>query len=142
MKQAQQGDTVKVHYTGRLEDDSVFDQSQENQPLEFAIGEGQIIPGFENGVIGMSVGEKKRVSVEPEAGYGPQRDELVAEVKRESFPEHITPEIGQVLQIQQPNGQNLRVNVTAVEDDVVILDANHPLAGKPLVFDVELVEIA
>ncbi|HDH96842.1 MAG TPA: peptidylprolyl isomerase [Proteobacteria bacterium] len=141
MAQAKEGDTVRVHYTGKLEDGTVFDSSVEREPLEFTIGEGQIIPGFEQAVIGMQPGEKKTVDVPPEKAYGPHREELVLEVERAKFPEHIDPQVGQQLQIPQPYGQAVIVTVTDVSETSVTLDANHPLAGKNLTFDIELIEI-
>jgi len=142
MAEAKQGDTVKVHYTGKFEDGTVFDSSTDRDPLQFTIGEGQIIPGFEQAVIGMNPGESKTVDVPSEKAYGPHREELVMEVDRAKFPEHIKPEVGQQLQIPQAQGQAIIVTVTNISESSVTLDANHPLAGKDLTFDIELVEIA
>ncbi|MCL5037863.1 MAG: peptidylprolyl isomerase [Chloroflexi bacterium] len=142
MAQAKQGDTVKVHYTGKLDDGTVFDTSENREPLEFIIGEGQIIPGFEEVVIGMSVGEKKTGKIPPEKAYGPRREEAVVEVPKSQFPSNVEPEVGQQLQISQENGQTFIVEVAEITDDMIKLDANHPLAGKDLNFDIELVEIA
>ncbi len=142
MAQAKQGDTVTVHYTGKLDDGTVFDSSVEREPLEFTLGEGLVIPGFENAVIGMNAGEKKTVDIASEEAYGPYRDELILSVNREQFPEDIQPEVGQSLQVQQPNGQPVVVTVAAVADEEVKLDANHPLAGKDLTFEIELMDIA
>ena len=138
MAQAKQGDTVTVHYTGKLDDGTVFDSSVEREPLEFTLGEGLVIPGFENAVIGMNAGEKKTVDIASEEAYGPYSDELILSVNREQFPEDIQPEVGQSLQVQQPNGQPVVVTVAAVADEEVKLDANHPLAGKDLTFEIEL----
>ena len=136
------GDTVKVHYTGTLDDGRVFDTSREREPLLFKVGEGQIIPGFEQGVVGMEEGETRDIEVDPEDAYGPRREELVLEVPTGEFPEHITPEVGMQLQIKQQDGTPFGVVVTDVADEAVTLDANHPLAGQTLYFQVELVEIA
>ena len=135
------GDTVKVHYTGKLEDDTVFDSSVNREPIEFTLGQRQLIPGFEQAVIGMEPGDQKSVNIPMEEAYGPHREDMILEVKNEEFPEHITPEVGLQLQLSQPNGQTIDVIITNMEDNMVTLDANHPLAGKNLVFDIELVEI-
>lgn len=141
MARAKQGDTVTVQYVGKLPDGTVFDTSYERGPLQFTIGQGQIIPGFEQAVIGMEVGENKNITLEPDQAYGPHMAEMVLEVERERFPEDIQPEVGQLLQVQQA-GQVIPVTVTEVTEQVITLDANHPLAGKSLVFDIELVELA
>lgn len=141
MAQAKEGDTVKVHYTGKLEDGTVFDTSEERAPLEFTIGSGQIIPGFERAVVGMEPGEAKTATIPPEEAYGPHRDEMTITVDREQFPEDINPEPGQQLQVQQPDGRAAIVVVSDVSESSVTLDANHPLAGQPLTFDIELVDI-
>lgn len=141
MAEAQNGDTVSVHYTGKLEDDTVFDSSQGGDPLSFEIGSGQIIPGFEKGVIGMSPGDTKTVSISPDEAYGAYRQDQIIEVDREKLPENIDPEVGQQLQVQQQNGQTAVVTIKEVTDEAVKLDGNHPLAGKDLTFDIELVSI-
>ncbi|MFH2035755.1 MAG: peptidylprolyl isomerase [Candidatus Zixiibacteriota bacterium] len=135
------GSKVKVHYTGKLEDGSIFDSSEGRPPLEFQIGEGQVIPGFEKGVMGMEVGDKKTVVIPPEHGYGDVREDLRADVKIDQFPDNIKPTVNQQLQVNQSDGTKLNVTVTNIEGDTVTLDANHPLAGKTLAFDVEVVEI-
>jgi len=140
--QVKKGDKVKVHYTGKLEDGTVFDSSQDKQPLEFTIGEGQIIPGFEDGVVGMDIGDKKSLTIPPEKAYGDNRDDLIIEVNKTDIPENIKPSVGQQLQIKQPDGNVIGVTITGMADESVTLDANHPLAGKTLQFDVELVEVA
>jgi peptidylprolyl isomerase len=137
---AKKGDNVKVHYTGRLEDGTVFDSSHDREPLEFTLGEGQVIQGFETAVDGMAEGETKTTKIPAEEGYGDRREEMVIELERGKVPSDIQPEVGQNLQIQLQNGEQLPVVVTAVEDEKVVIDANHPLAGKTLVFDIELVE--
>lgn len=136
------GDKVKVHYTGTLEDGRVFDTSRERDPLEFKVGEGQIIAGFENGVMGMEIGETRDITVPPDEAYGSRREELVMEIPVGEFPEHITPEVGMELQIKQQDGTPFGVVITDVEDEAVTLDANHPLAGQTLYFQVELLEIS
>jgi len=142
MAQAKSGDKVQVHYTGRLTDGTVFDSSEGRPPLEFTVGEGQVIPGFENAVIAMEVGDKKTVEIPVDQAYGPSQDELVMPVPRDQFPPDITPEVGQQLQMGHPSGQTLVVTVTDVKEDIVTLDANPPLAGEDLTFDIELVAIA
>ncbi|HEX30313.1 TPA: peptidylprolyl isomerase [Candidatus Poribacteria bacterium] len=142
MAQAKRGDTVKVHYTGKLEDGTVFDTSLDRPPLQFTIGEGRLIPGFEEAVIGMSPGESKTVKVPADRAFGPHYEEMVLVVDRAEFPEHIDPEIGQQLQISQMDGRTIIVTVTDVSESTVTLDANHPLAGKDLIFDIKLLEIA
>ncbi len=141
MVQAKPGDTVKIHYTGRLEDGTVFDSSSDRDPLEFTINQGQVIPGFEQAVLGMTPGESKTEKIPMDQAYGPHREEMVLEVSREQIPPDLNPEVGQQLQIQQANGQSVPVFVTDVTDAQITLDANHPLAGEDLTFDIELVEI-
>ncbi|MCF7791612.1 MAG: peptidylprolyl isomerase [Victivallales bacterium] len=141
MTKAKQGDTVKVHYTGKLDDGTVFDSSQDREPLEFKVGEGQVIKGFEDGITGMTVEEEKTLNIPPEEGYGNLRDDLIVKFPKENFPEDIKPEIGMKLQLQQPNGTPVIVTVKDILENEVILDANHQLAGKNLTFDLKLVEI-
>jgi peptidylprolyl isomerase len=140
MARAQDGDTVRVHYTGRLEDEQVFDSSEGRDPLEFTLGSGQVIPGFEQAVAGMQLGEAKTITIPAEEAYGPHRAEMVLDVGREHFPAEIDPQPGQQLQMSQDN-QVFLVTVTDVSDDAVRLDANHPLAGQDLTFELQLVEI-
>lgn len=142
MVQAQQGNTVKVHYTGKLEDGTVFDSSENGDPLEFTIGSGNVIPGFEKAVVGMSLGDSKTEVIPVDDAYGPHREEMVLVVDRTQMPTDLEPEIGQQLQIQQPSGQAIPVVITDVSDSEVTLDANHPLAGEELTFDIQLVEVA
>jgi peptidylprolyl isomerase len=141
MTQVKHGDIVKIHYTGKLEDGTVFDSSAERDPLEFKIGGGQVIKGFEKGVTGMAVNEKKTINIPVDEAYGPHRKEMIMEVPKNQFPADIKPEVGQKLQLRQQNGQMMVVTVAKVTDENISLDANHHLAGKPLVFDLELVEI-
>jgi peptidylprolyl isomerase len=141
MAQAKKGDTVRVHYTGTLDDGTMFDTSIEREPLEFTIGGGQVIVGFDSAVLDMAPGEK-RVSVIPAIeAYGVHSDELVTEVDRERFPADMELEIGQQLQVGLPDNQQAIVMVVDLSDTAVTLDANHPLAGQDLTFEIELVEI-
>ena len=138
---AKSGDTVRVHYTGKLEDGTVFDSSRGREPLEFTVGEGQVIEGFEKAVVGMDLNESKTVDIPAGEAYGEYHDELLLEVDRGQFPAHIEPAVGQGLQIQEPGGVVFPVTVTRVTEATVTLDANHPLAGKPLSFEIELVGV-
>jgi peptidylprolyl isomerase len=132
-----------VHYTGKLTDGTVFDSSiGRNEPMEFTLGQGKLIPGFENTVDGMAVGDKETVTIPAVEAYGEPRPELILKLPKDKFPENIAPEIGQGLQLRQPDGGMFEVTVTNVEDDGITLDANHPLAGKDLVFEIELVDFA
>lgn len=140
MQQAKKGDLVRVHYTGRLTDGSQFDSSAGRSPLEFTVGGGQMIKGFDAGVEGMAVGEKKVINISAEEGYGLRNEEAVIEFPLENVPAGMNLEPGMSLTLQGPQGP-VPVVVTEVTDKAVILDANHSLAGKDLVFDVELVEI-
>jgi peptidylprolyl isomerase len=142
MVQAKSGDTVKVHYTGKLDDGTVFDSSANREPLEFTVDGGQVIPGFDKAVIGMSPGDSKTEKIPMEQAYGPYQSEMVLQVSKQQMPPDLQPEVGQQLQIQQANGQVIPVLVTEVTDSDVTLDANHPLAGEDLTFDIQLVEIA
>ncbi len=139
--QAKNGDTVKVHYTGRLADGTVFDTSSGREPLELRIGDGQLIPDFEQAVVGMKVGESKTVEIPAERAYGPYRDDLVHVVDRDELPENIQPEVGAQFQLSQPDGGRVLITIIDVSESTVTLDANHHLAGKDLIFDLELVEI-
>lgn len=141
MTQAKSGDTVQVHYTGTLEDGSQFDSSVGSDPLQFTIGTSQVIPGFENGVTGMVVGDKKTVTLPSDEAYGPVREDLVQKVEKSELPEDIDLKMGLVLQSQQPDGIVVNLVVTELDDTSVTLDANPPLAGKTLIFDIELVSI-
>ena len=141
MAQAKPNDTVKVHYTGRLNDGTVFDSSAEREPLQFTLGEGQVIPGFESAVLGMTAGESKTITIAADQAYGPRRDDLILAVGRDQFPADITPEVGQQLQVRQTNGDVALVTVAEVGEAAVKLDANHPLAGHDLTFDIQLVAI-
>ncbi|MCE5250280.1 peptidylprolyl isomerase [bacterium] len=142
MAKAKTGDTVKIHYTGTLDDGTEFDSSIEQEPLEFTIGLSQVITGFEDAVVGMNPGESKTFTVPMEDAYGPRREEMVAIVGMDQFPENIQPEIGQQFQLSQEDGTAIVVVVTDITDTDVTLDANHPLAGENLTFDIQLIEIA
>jgi len=142
MKQASNGDSVKIHYTGKLDDGTIFDSSTGREPLEFTLGEGQVIPGFEEAVVGMSQSESKAITIPADKAYGPHNPEMVASVDRDRLPENMDPQVGQQLQMRQEDGQVIVVTVTDISDASVQLDANHPLAGRDLSFDIELVEIA
>lgn len=141
MAQAKEGDTVRVQYTGKLKDGTIFDTSDEREPLEFTIGKGEIIPGFERAVVGMKPGETKTATIPPEEAYGPHRDDMLFTIDRDQFPEDIQPRPGQQLQIQQPGGQAAIVTVSDVSELTVTLDVNHPLAGQPLTFAIKLLDI-
>ncbi len=142
MIRAKDGDTVRVQYTGRLDDGSVFDSSVERETLQFTIGKGQVLHGVEQAVIGMRPQESKTVLVPAAEAYGPHRDEMTTQVQRSQFPKSVELKVGQRLQINQKNGQSIAVSVLGLSDSTVTLDANHPLAGKDLTFDLQLVEIA
>jgi FKBP-type peptidyl-prolyl cis-trans isomerase 2 len=139
MQKAKQGDTVHVHYKGTLDDGSVFDSSEGKDPISFTLGNGQVIDGFEKAVEGMNIGDKKTERFEPANAYGDHRHELVFTVPKDQMPEGTEIEIGDMLQVGFPDGSSSAVTVAAVEDDGVKLDANHPLAGKALTFELELV---
>lgn len=139
--QAKCGDTVKVHYTGRLEGGVVFDTSINRAPMQLTIGRAQVIPGFQHAIVGMSPGDSKITKVEASNAYGPHRKEMMQIIGRDQFPKHLKPEVGQVLQDNRADGQIIKLRVADVSESSVTLDANHPLAGKDLVFDIQLVEI-
>lgn len=141
MATIKEGDTVKVHYTGKVSDGTVFDSSKEREPIEFTVGEGKLIPGFEKAVVGMNPGDTTTVSIPTEEAYGEKRDDMVVDVERNQIPDDIDPEVGQQLQIQQKDGGAIPVVITNVTDDTVKLDANHPLAGQELTFEIEVVEV-
>ncbi len=142
MATAKSGDTVHVHYTGSLSDGTVFDSSRERDPLSFTVGAGQVIPGFNNAVEGMNVGDTAKVEIPAAEAYGDYRDDFVINVKPSDIPADITPEVGMELQLHQQDGGAVPVKVTAVTEESVTMDANHPLAGKDLTFEIELVEIS
>ncbi len=141
MAEAKSGDTVKVHYTGKLADGTVFDTTRDDEPLEFTLGENRVIPGFEEAVLGMSPGETRKVRVGVDKAYGPYRQDMVVEVEREQFPSYMEPRVGLHLEIRSAGDQTIMVQVIRVSASSVTLDGNHPLAGKVLDFEIELVEI-
>lgn len=141
MEAAKSGDTVRVHYTGKLEDGTVFDSSVDREPLEFTIGSGQVIPGVEQAVAGMTPGEQKSAEIAPEDGYGPRRDDMVAVVPRKELPDDLNPTVGQQLAVKQDDGQAFNVTVTETSEQSITVDANHALAGRSLIFDLQLVEV-
>ncbi|MFW6160559.1 MAG: FKBP-type peptidyl-prolyl cis-trans isomerase [Acidobacteriota bacterium] len=135
------GDKVKVHYTGRLESGEVFDSSRKKEPLQVTVGSGMVIQGFEEALIDMEPGEKKTATISPKNAYGEYDEKLILKMPRERIPEDITPKEGMDLQLVNKDGQALPVKVKEIEKDNIILDANHPLAGKKLVFDIEVLAI-
>ncbi len=141
MAQAKHGDTVKVHYTGKLVDGMVFDTSNNREPLQFTIGEGQLIPAFEYALVGMNPGESKTVNIQAEDAYGLRHNEMVGVIGRNQFPPELEVKIGQQFQTSNEEGMTIIATVTNVSESEVTLDANHPLAGKDLTFDIQLVGI-
>jgi len=142
MARAKTGDTVKVHYTGKLDDGTVFYTSIGRKPVEFTIGGELIIPALEQAVVGMSLGESRTAKIPADDAYGPHREDLVRTIERSNFPEKLEPEVGQRLNLSDTKGREIMVTVTDFTESSVTLDANHPLAGEDLVFDIQLVEIA
>lgn len=141
MPRAKNGDTVSVHYTGKLEDGEVFDSSAGGEPLEFTLGVGEVIPGFERTVLGMTPGETTTTTIQAEEAYGHHREEMVMVVERTQIPGDLDPQVGQMIRITQPDGNAIDVKVTKATGAHLTLDANHPLAGKTLVFEIHLVSI-
>ena len=137
----EQNKNVSVHYTGKLKDGSVFDSSVDREPLNFTVGEGKLIPGFEQGVVGMGVNEKKLIEIPFNEAYGEVKEELIQEVSKSNLPSDLTPEVGMQLQSNGQDGSTILVTIVKVEEDKIVVDANHPLAGKDLLFDIEVVEI-
>ena len=141
MQQVKNGDTVNVHYHGKLTDGSTFDSSEGRDPLQFTVGSGQVIKGFDDGVTGMEIGQKKTIEIPVESAYGPKDDAMVVDFPKANFPPDLNPEIGMQLNMTNGAGHVIPVTIVEVGDESVTLDANHPLAGKDLIFDIELVEI-
>lgn len=141
MKTVKHGDTIRIHYTGKLQDDTVFDSSEGRNPLEFTVGEGEVISGLEQGVLGMVVGETKIITIPAELGYGPYMKERIFEIDRKKIPGNFNIEAGLRLQMYRADGMPVMVTVLKVSEDTITMDANHPLAGKTLVFETKLVEI-
>ena len=142
MQQAQHGDKVKVHYHGTLSTGETFDSSNGREPLEFTVGSGQVIKGFDEGVKGMSVGEKRKIEIPVQDAYGEKSQELIIEFPKTQFPEDMNPEVGQQFMMSNGSGESFSVIIKEIKEESVLLDANHPLAGQDLTFDIELVEIA
>jgi len=141
MSQVKSGDKVKVHYHGKLTSGETFDSLAGREPLEFEVGSGSVIPGFDQGVTGMAIGEKKTINIPFDEAYGPRNPEMVIEMPKERFPQDMEIEVGMPIGMSDGQGQQFQVTVVEIKEDVVMLDANHPLAGQDLIFDLELVEI-
>lgn len=141
MSQAKKGDTVKVHYTGKLNDGSVFDSSIDREPLEFELGGGNMIAGFDAAVQGMTIGDKKVANIPAAEAYGDKRDDMMVNVPKEQVPADLDPKVGQQLSVQQQDGSAIPVVVVDIKEEHIVLDANHPLAGQDLTFEIELVSI-
>ncbi|MHB1922753.1 MAG: FKBP-type peptidyl-prolyl cis-trans isomerase [Chitinophagaceae bacterium] len=142
MQSVKNGDTVRVHYEGKLTNGKTFDSSKGRSPLEFEVGSGAVIKGFDDAVINMKIGDKKTVHIEADHAYGPRNEELIMDFPKINLPEDLSPEVGMELQMSNPEGQVFPVVITAVGLENITLDANPPLAGETLVFDIELMEIA
>jgi FKBP-type peptidyl-prolyl cis-trans isomerase 2 len=142
MQQVKTGDKVKVHYNGRLTDGTTFDSSAGREPLEFEVGSGMVIKGFDEGLIGMGVGDKKTIDIPVDDAYGERDPNMLMEFPIDRFPDDMKPEIGMQLTMTNEGGENFPVVIAEVKEDSVLLDGNHPLAGEPLIFDLELIEIA
>ncbi|WP_372974270.1 peptidylprolyl isomerase [Muriicola sp.] len=141
MGKVKANDTIKVHYTGKLTDGQVFDSSLEREPLEVTLGQGSLIPGFEKGLIDMEVDEEKTIVIPKEEAYGEVREELFQKVSKSDLPENINPEVGMGLMATRPDGSEQQLRVVDVQEEHIVIDANHPLAGQDLIFDLTLVEI-
>ena len=142
MQQVKNGDTVRVHYHGKLTDGTTFDSSEGRDPLEFQVGSGQVIKGFDDALVNMQIGEKKTVNIPVDQAYGQRNVDMMMEYPKSEFPDDMKPEAGMELHMSDNQGHVFPVVVTEVQEDVVVLDANHPLAGKDLTFEIELVSIA
>jgi FKBP-type peptidyl-prolyl cis-trans isomerase 2 len=141
MQQVKSGDKVKVHYHGKLTSGETFDSSEGRQPLEFEVGSGMVIKGFDDGVTGMKVGEKKTLNIPANEAYGEKQPEYIIEYPKAQFPPDMQLELGMELVMSNPGGQQFQVKVSEIKDEMIVLDANHPLAGEALIFEIELVEI-
>jgi len=141
MAQVKNGDKVKVHYHGKLTSGETFDSSEGREPLEFEVGSGMVIKGFDDGVTGMTTGDKKTINIPFDEAYGPINPDMVIEMPKDKFPKDLDIEVGMPLGMSDPQGQQFQVTIVEIKEDIVMLDANHPLAGQDLVFDLELVEI-
>ncbi|WP_339659379.1 peptidylprolyl isomerase [uncultured Polaribacter sp.] len=141
MIQVKENNTVKVNYTGKLSDGQIFDTSEGKEPIEFTLGQGQIIPGFEKGLMDMKLKEKKTITIAKEEAYGEINTDLIQEVNKSELPKDMAPEVGMGLVSKTPDGQEMNLMVIEVKEESIIIDGNHPLAGKDLIFDAEVVEI-
>jgi len=141
MQQVKRGDTVKVHYHGTLTDGSIFDSSTGREPLEFEVGGGMVIEGFDNGVLGMAVGEKRTIEIPADQAYGQKNEDMIMEFPIDRFPQDLVPEVGMQLNMSNNQGEQFPVVIVDVAEEFVLLDANHPLAGRDLIFDLELVDL-
>lgn len=141
MIQVKENNTVKVNYTGKLSDGQIFDTSEGKEPIEFTLGQGQIIPGFEKGLIDMKLNEKKTITIAKEEAYGEVNSALIQEVNKSELPQDMAPQVGMGLVSKTPDGQEMNLMVVEVKEESIIIDGNHPLAGKDLIFDIEVVEI-
>jgi FKBP-type peptidyl-prolyl cis-trans isomerase SlpA len=141
MSLVKENDTVKVHYTGKLADGQVFDSSEGKDPIEFTLGQGQLIPGFEKGLIDMKLNEKKTINIPKDEAYGDSREDLIQEVQKSELPEEIKPEVGMGLVSKSQDGREMNLVIAEVKEESIVVDGNHPLAGKDLIFDLEVVEI-
>jgi FKBP-type peptidyl-prolyl cis-trans isomerase SlpA len=141
MSQVKENNTVKVNYTGKLVDGQIFDTSEGKEPIEFTLGQGQIIPGFEKGLIDMKLNEKKTITIAKEEAYGEINSALIQEVNKSELPQDMAPQVGMGLVSKTPDGQEMNLMVVEVKEESIVIDGNHPLAGKDLIFDIEVVEI-
>ena len=141
MQQVKHGDKIKVHYHGKLTSGETFDSSAGREPLEFEVGSGMVIKGFDDGVTGMKVGDKKTINISAEDAYGPLNPDMMMDFPKERFPADMQMEIGMQLMMSDPSGQQFQVTINEIKEDFIILNGNHPLAGEELIFDLELVEI-
>lgn len=141
MEQVKDGDVVRVHYTGKLTNGEQFDSSQGREPLEFTVGAGQMIKGFDDAMPGMTVGEKKTINIAADDAYGQKDENAIIEFPKENIPNDMKLDVGMQLQLRNESGQPFPVTISEIKDDIIVLDANHMLAGKELVFDIELMEI-
>jgi len=142
MIRAKIGKRVKIHYTCKLDDGAVVGTSREKEPIEFTIGQSQVLPGLEEAVHGMETGESRTVRIPPDKAFGPHREELITDIPRDRFPDHITPQVGQRLTVDRPDGESMPVTVVAVSESKVYLDKNHPLAKENLTLELELLEVS
>jgi FKBP-type peptidyl-prolyl cis-trans isomerase 2 len=141
MSQVKENNTIKVNYTGKLSNGQIFDTSEGKEPIEFVLGQGRLIPGFEKGLIDMKLNEKKTIEIAKDQAYGDVNDNLIQEIKRTELPQDMEPKVGMGLVSKSPDGKEINLMVVEVKDESIVIDGNHPLAGHDLIFDVEVVEI-